>query len=408
MELRSRAAWVEAKRGDRARAIALMRQLVTEHPQFVTGWRQLAAWYDTTGRHRECLDAAEHFVALEPGHPLAYVYRGEARRGVADRRGALADFQKAFDLDPTFEAAGINLITEQLATGDVSGAALTLAALQEHASGPLVALRAVQVACRQTDFETAMARFRLLAADPEASRDTLREAMHALDAEGWAARLNDELKGLAFAPDAGPDLAALWADRAVADGSAEAVSDRVPELLAQNPAAGREVVLAYLWALAESGKPVQAVVQKHSDLLRADDAAWARTGAALVLAGHHALASAWLAEWRDRGRVDPWMLRPLVVAYRTLDQDERAVEVCRAAVRLGGPEEVLADFRAWLALDLALSGQAAEAEAHGAKIDTVTAPDGTRLVLAMAEAVVMVRRAGPGASRARSRRPRST
>ena len=90
------------------------------------------------------------------------------------------------------------------------------------------------------------------------------------------------------------------------------------------------------------------------------------------------------------------MLRPLTAALRALDQDDKATEVCRAAVRLGGPDDVLADFRAWLALDLALSGQAEEAAAQAAKVDAVTAADGTRLVLSLAEAVVMVRRAGPG------------
>jgi tetratricopeptide (TPR) repeat protein len=396
LELRSRAAWIEAKRGDRTKAITIMRQLVTENPTYVSGWRQLAAWYDTTGRHRDCLDAAEQFVNLEPTNPLAYIYRGEARRGVADRRGALSDFQKAFDLDPTFEAAGMNLITEQLAADDVAAAARTLNTLQEHTDGPLVRLRAVQVACRQSDFEVAIGRFRVLATDPDVTRDTLREAIQAFDAEGWASRLTSELKELAFAADANPHLAALWADRAVSDGASEAVAERLPSLLAQNPVAGREVVLAYLWALAESGKSVQSEVQKHSELLRADDVAWARTGAALVLSGHHAMASAWLANWRDRDKVEAWMLRPLAIAYRMLDQDERAVEVCRAAVRLGGAEEILADFRAWLALDLALSGQPAEASAHAAKIDTVTATDGTRLILAMADAVLMVRQAGPG------------
>ncbi len=87
VELRGRAAWIEARRGDRAKAISIMKQLVTEQPTFVMGWRQLAAWYDTTGRHRECLEASEHFVQLEPTNPLAYIYRGEARRSVADRRG---------------------------------------------------------------------------------------------------------------------------------------------------------------------------------------------------------------------------------------------------------------------------------------------------------------------------------
>jgi len=209
--------------------------------------------------------------------------------------------------------------------------------------------------------------------------------------------LTDELKELAFAEDANPDVAGLWADRAVAAGAPDAVSDRLPQLLSTNPAAGREVVLAYVWALAEAGKSVQGTAQKYSELLRADDTAWARAGEALVRAGHHAFAAnAWLVDWRDRGDVEAWMLRPLAEAYRQLDQDERAVEVCRAAVKLGGPEDVLADFRAWLAVDLALSGQVAEAAAHTAKIDSILASDGTRLVLSMAEAVLMVCQAGPG------------
>jgi predicted Zn-dependent protease len=395
-ELRSRAAWIESRRGDRARAILLMRQLVTEFPNFVPGWQHLAGWYDTAGRARECLDAAEQFVRLEPHNPVAYVYRGEARRGVADRRGALADFQQAFDLDPTFDAAGMNLVSEQLAADDLTGAARTLITLQEHADGPVVKLRAVQVACRQGASEVAVARLRALAADPDALRPTIREGLAAFDAAGWSSRATDELRALALAPDAAPDAAGLWAERAVAAGTPDAVAEQLPALLAQNPAAGREVVLAYLWALAEAGEQVQAVVQKHTELLRADDVAWARTCGALVLAGHHALASVWCADWRDRPKVEPWMLRALVVAYRMLDQDERAADVCRAAVKMGGPDDVLADFRAWFALDLALSGQTEEAAAHAGRVDTVLAPDGTRLVLAMAEAVVMVKRAGPG------------
>jgi cellulose synthase operon protein C len=89
------------------------------------------------------------------------------------------------------------------------------------------------------------------------------------------------------------------------------------------------------------------------------------------------------------------MLRPLAMAYRWIDKDEKALEVCRAAVKLGGAEDVLADFRAWLALDLALSGQIEDAVAQSSKIDAVTVPENTRLVLAMTEAVLMVARAGP-------------
>ena len=395
VELRARAAWIENRRGDRSKAITMMRQLVSEHPGFVLGWRHLAAWYDSSGRHRECLDAAEHFVKLEPTNPVSYVYRGEARRSVADRRGAMADFQRAFELDPTFEAAGLNLVSEQLATGDVAGAARTLTSVSEHSDGPLVRLRGIQVACRQSDFDAAVARFRMLAQDPESSRGILRDAVAAFESEGWGSRLTGELKELAFAPDAAPEVAGLWAERTVAAGSPDAVSDLLVELLGTNPNAGREATLAYLWALADANKPVQGVVMKYSEVLRTNATAWARAGSALVATGNLGYAAAWLAEWRERDGLEAWMLRPLALAYRGLDQDDKAMEVCRAAVKLGGADESLADFRAWLALDLVLSGQSEEANAQSSKIDTVTVPENTRLILAMAEAVMMVARAGP-------------
>ena len=396
LELRGRAAWVEARRGDKAKAISQMKQVVAEDPSFVLGWRQLAAWYDATGRTRECLDAAEQFVKLEPNNAVAYVYRGEARKAVGDRRGALADFKKAFEIDPSFEAAGLNLIAEQLAASAVSDAAETLAALREHADGPVVRLRGVQVACRQGEFDQALMHFRALASDAQGSVGLLRDAVSAFDAEGWGAKVTPELRDLAFGEDANPALAGLWAERAVASGTTDAIADRLPALLQQNPDAGREVVLAYVWALAEAGKPVQSTVQMHSEILRSDDASWARAAGALVAGGHFGMAVAWMADWREREGVGPWMLRPLTVAYRSLDQDDKAIEVCRAAVRLGGPDEQLTDFRAWLALDLALSGQTADAAESVARVDSVVVPDGTRLVLAMAEALVMVQRAGPG------------
>ncbi|MFO0802193.1 MAG: hypothetical protein U0791_03575 [Gemmataceae bacterium] len=395
IELRGRAAWIEAKRGDRPKAIALMKAIVAEEPGFVHGWRQLAAWYDSAGRHRECLEASEQFVKLEPANPLAYVYRGEARRSLGDRRGALADFGKAFEIDPSFEAAGMNLIGEQLATGDVAGAARALAALREHADGPLVRLRAVQIACRQGEREQASLHFRELAADTDASRGTIKDAIEAFDDAGWAPDITLELKDLTFADGSNPTIAGIWAERTAATGVFDSVADRLPELIERNPAAGREVILAYAWAVAEARKPVQGIIQKYNHLLQADDKSWARAGAALVAAGHFALGAAWLANFRERETVESWMLRPLALACRALDQDDKSLEVCRAAVKLGGPDQVLAEFRAWIALDLALSGQVEEAADQIAKIDTVTLADGERLVLAMAEAATMVPRAGP-------------
>jgi hypothetical protein len=219
--------------------------------------------------------------------------------------------------------------------------------------------------------------------------------MNAFDSEGWGPKLTAELKDLAFVDGADPDVAGLWAERMVEAGSIDTVADRLPELLAHDPDSGREAVLAYARALVTAGKPVQGTIQKYSEVLRADDSSWARAGEILVSGGNLALAVAWLADWREREELEAWMLRPLTTALRSLDQDDKAIEACRAAVRVGGPDDQLADFRAWLALDFALSGQAEEAGAQLGRIDAVLVPDGTRLVLALTESVLMVMRAGP-------------
>src|SRR4029077_11602149 len=111
----------------------------------------------------------------------------------------------------------------------------------------------------------AAARFRTLAQDPGATRGILRDAVIAFDVEGWGPRLTGELHDLAFAPEGTGEVAALWAERTSAAGTPEAVSRRLPALLAANPRAGREVVLAYIWGLVDAGEPVLGVVTKYAE-----------------------------------------------------------------------------------------------------------------------------------------------
>src|SRR4029077_2462384 len=122
------------------------------------------------------LDAAEHLVRLSPDEPMALAVRGEARRLLGDHRGANDDYHRAYELDPSFDAAGLQLVSSQLATDDVAGAARTLEALKENSDSPAVGRRAVQWAARQGDLGAARDGFRALAADPAAPRGVLRDA----------------------------------------------------------------------------------------------------------------------------------------------------------------------------------------------------------------------------------------
>ncbi len=395
--LRGRAAWIESLRGDRAKAIDLMKQLVKEEPDYAWGWRKLAGWYDAEARHHDFLDAADQLVRLSPDDAFSIGLRGEAKRVLGDHRGAKDDFQRAFDLDPSFDAAGLQLVSEQLATDDLAGAARTLSKLREHADGPLLKLRAVQVAAREGNLAHARAAFKALGADPSASRGILRDAVAALSEAGWDAEADEDLDSLSSDSTVGPAAAGLWADRTIASGSAWKVHDRLPAILSANRAAGREAATSYAWGMAISERPdaVAATVQKYADVLREDPSTWARAGAALAEVKQYAHAVAWFGEWKSREGCESWMLLPLADSLRGLGKDAESEAVCQWAIAKGPEGAVPPDFYAWLALSAAIAGKTAEGTAHLKAIDPVGLDDGVKLVYTMAQAVLRVQRSLP-------------
>jgi hypothetical protein len=226
----------------------------------------------------------------------------------------------------------------------------------------------------------------------------VREAVAALADAGWEAEADDELGHAVHSADGTPAAAGLWAERRTAAGAPD-LPDALGPLADRHPESGREAVLAYLEAVGR-GPAVAAACQRFSDLLRADTDSWARAGAALVEAGQRPLATAWLADWPTREGVQPWMLKPLADALRALDRDAEAEAVCRGVVAMPGGDDGPADFRAWLALTAAVAGDTQAAADHLAAVDPVGRPDGTRLVLAMAEALAEVQRADAAGKKA--------
>src|SRR5439155_13829082 len=79
LQLRGRAAWIEAQRKARRKAIRLMRDLVREDPSYYWGWLQLANWYREEGARKEYLESAQAILRLTPLQGLAYGYVADAK-----------------------------------------------------------------------------------------------------------------------------------------------------------------------------------------------------------------------------------------------------------------------------------------------------------------------------------------
>jgi tetratricopeptide (TPR) repeat protein len=399
--LRGRAAWVEATYGARLNdesakreAIRMMRECLAEDPEYAWGWRQVAYWHDDLGEHRECLEAADRLVQLSPGDPHALGLRGEAKRVLNDHRGARDDFQLAFEIDPNFAPAGHQLINEQLATDDISGAQRTLETLRGQDDDAVLKLRAVQLAARRKDLAEARNALGALAGDADTPRSMLRDATKEFDEQDWAKEADAELAGHIETGDCPPAVAAIWAERLITAGNAEKVADRLKELVERTPDSGAEAVQVYAWAMAVTGQPdrATATIQRFAELLRKTTEGWARAGVTLAEAKRYPLAVAWLQEWKSRAGVEPWMVRALAESYRARGEDDLAEATTRAALELD-PGDFPPDMRVWLVIADALAGRTESAKEHRKRIDPDLLLPGPQLMLAAADAMLKVQTA---------------
>jgi tetratricopeptide (TPR) repeat protein len=391
--LRGRAAWVMATRGDRDTAIAQMREILVADPDYYWGWQQIANWYDSAEAHAEYLEAAENLVRLAPSDPAAFGYRGEARLFGGNRRGAKADFQKAFELDPNYAFAGLHLIDELLADDELDAADRTLARLQEHIGGPYVRLRAIRLAVKHRDADTARTQFREMCRDEEAPYLLLSKAADAMSEANWGAGADEVLAEAIDDLESVAHVGRLWVERSAARNDST-FEQKLPALLERDEI-GREALYAAIGALGKpaSASRLHATVARFDKVLRESARGWAKTAQALVDIGDFKVAAAWVDDWKQRNVTEPWMLYPAALTFRILDRVNEADQVSRKALSLPEEDATTPDHRVWVALENALNGRTPEAAVLIAQIDPEDLDDLPRLFLVLADALVAVQRA---------------
>jgi tetratricopeptide (TPR) repeat protein len=394
--LRGRSAWIQWQRGDRAGAIARMREIVSTDPDYYWGWQQLANWYDEEESAADYLEAAENLVRLAPADPSAFGYRGEARAAAGDRRGAKADFRQAFDLDPAYAFAGISLFDALVADGEIDEAERVLARLEEHVGGAHVQLRAIRLRAARNDPDGARRGFEALVAQADAPSFVVSKAATAMAEAGYAAAV-DEVVAAAVRSEAGPAVARLYVDRAAARGDWSYL-DRMAELV-KGGEGGREVLYAALDVLgapAHRGR-LHELLRQHGEVVRETHRGWAKAAAALAGTGDYPAAATWAADWEARRPDEPWMLHPVVRALRQLGRWDDARRAAGYALGLPADDPSSDDFRVWLAFEEALAGRPDQADRFLAAVDEDELDDVPRILHALVVSLLQVQRRGRAA-----------
>ncbi|QVL32228.1 tetratricopeptide repeat protein [Telmatocola sphagniphila] len=395
LALRGRSAWVLGSQNRLDEAIAAMKTLLEEDPEYYWGWQQLANWYDSTGNHQEYLSAAESLVKLDPGNPASHAYRGEAKLYGGDRRGAKVDFQKAFELDNSYAFAGLHLIDEQLADGELEAANGTLARLQEHNDGPYIRLRALRLAARKKDAEGCRDIFRSLALDENAPAMVVNKMIESLQQSGYKAEVDNWLTELIDEPEATPIVGKLWIEHKAAQNDYDFES-KLPELMERGEI-GQEAVFAAVEACAKPNQRTRLdrLLEKYRPTLERDNRGWAKVALAYEAVNELKEGAKWIEDWPNRQPESPWIFHPPALILRALGQYEQAEEITRRALDLDDEDSSVPEFRVWLAFEETLRGKTEEANAQLKLSNVQQLSDTARIIYTLTETLILVQQTSP-------------
>jgi tetratricopeptide (TPR) repeat protein len=394
VELRGREAWVWAERQDLWEAAKRMRAVLEEDPNYLWGWFRLVEWQDRMGLGKEVLESTERMVALFAHHAPAFAYRGVAYLQAGDASKAIADLTRALELDRHYAFAKLRLVDVLLREqkSEAAGEILSRFCCVPPDDNDL-ALE-VRVTAARGDRDAAAKAFQHLATSRTAERSSIEAAVRALRGVGWDATADPAGVAATSSGGTNPHFARAWIG-AMAPRREWRACRRTIARLAAGSEMRRRVLAAYLETLggARAGWELRRLLSACHEELKADTLLWGSAGYALFSVGRLRATRAWLADWRGRADVQPWMLFNLALAQIRLSGLRAALETHEGALALAARDETTALHALRVGYGEALGGNYARAADVLAAAVTPSDDPESRTFFILAEAMVSIGRA---------------
>jgi cellulose synthase operon protein C len=362
--LRARAVWVEQQWGKHQDAIEHLREIIVTEPDFEWAWLQLAQYFDRSDNLDEYLPASQKLVELDPEDPVNWGYLGDAY----NRTGAIADAQaaweKSLEIAPNYDYGGISLFQLHWKAQNFDAATTTLAQIKPHLDPDVYLPAQVKVSAYQGDLDTAESSLAQLCHCELENSQGLYAAIYAMRSAGWDDRVESTLHDQLAQATVSPYVQFAWIELA-AELQQWSKLDRYIHTLDFHSDSSHSAIEAYLRLLAQNQQhqALDDFIAKHKDILKQETTLWGSVGYALRFVQANRRIITWLADWRSRSDLKPWMLVNLAEAYRAVGADDRSRAVHYAALDLAS-DSGKRSHRAWLAFDLAQAGQIDDARQY--------------------------------------------
>jgi tetratricopeptide (TPR) repeat protein len=391
--LEGRLAWLEAVRGDNAKALARIKEVLERHRDYYWGWERCADWAETTEDRETWREAAAELMRLAPRAPEP-CFRAAA--ATEDPEEAVRLLRRALHLDPAYAPAAGRLLSLLWRRRDLAGLEAFPGEVLDAGPTRAAALAATALATAQRgDLRAARDTLDELVAEPDYLTETsatvdaaFREDLSARARRAYEGCLEHAVKQRRI----GTSFARLWTLEQVRAKRWKAwrhFGDWI-ERLGQR---ALPAILAYLDGIGDAGKAkaaVPALLRAHGDFLRSDTDAWGKAGYAMTSSGLHAESAAWLADAPARPDAEGWILANLTSSLRHLGREDEAIAVSRAVVARGLHDQTWDWHLSLAAYGATLAGNADEARELLGGIDRDALPATYEVIARMAEALCRV------------------
>jgi cellulose synthase operon protein C len=350
--LRGRAAWVEAQRGERARAIDAMVAVLAIDQDYSWGWGQLSDWYERTDDAEANLYAAQQLLRLDSQSKVSHGYVADALLRLGQRSEARAVLEHSLRIDPQYRWASRTLFRMQMEDTDLEGATVTLAQMHRQLEDEETTAFSVQLAARRGELDLARTGLTLLLEREETTESYLSMACWAMLRAGFAQEMFDCLDGVIQTGN-NPHAAACRIRFLTDKGQWDECIGLIDSLSVNSDAWRNACIKFITCATRRRYSALLPWLEKHSAVLASDDRLWGMAGYALVVTYLYRKTISWLANWQERPGLANWMLLNLVVALRGTGRLAEARAVHHAAIDRFPDEN---SHRLWLAWDAVLAG----------------------------------------------------
>ena len=327
--LAARQSWVEDNRGNRKLAIELMEAVTEKHSDYYWAHERLADWYQQEERYDDALKQCRHLVRLSPTDPQPHAYLADLLEAREDLDGAVESFTKAFEIAPGYVFAGHQLVRLHIQAGRYDQAAAALEIFEYHnASDPSAAELRMWLESERNDAGKVAEAFTRLCNNESVSEENLNLAEQRLD----KVRLRKNIAGYYYdALSAGnvraPAVAIRWVDRRINAGTRNLL--RELNALDLRPEINEEAWRALVYQLKNRQQYGEAIkiIRKNRDRFRSSTYLWGTAANVMYSADKFRQVVEWMADYRERDDVKPWMLQNLANSVRETSGFSKAAEI---------------------------------------------------------------------------------